>query len=449
MKTTSTSNVILECIDGDDDRFTATIEEGTSISIGHSSNKPDNSIRELSADDGNIFFSCLDGKLLIDASACKAVIKLNGNFIIKSAIGHNDILRIGQSIWKAHFPQLTAGAAKPESFNQLNRHFGALIGLDGLKDFKFGSVFSRVFKKHTFTQMEDQLVTGTSTNTPAITDIETSWAKPWLFSRLLALSVILTVILAVGVQTFQNPKIIPGLIFIGTFAVPVSTLIFFLEMNAPRNISIFLVVMLLFIGGVASLIVALIFFRSFDFLSGILGASAAGIIEETAKILIIVGIFGRAIRYKWILNGLLFGAAIGCGFGAFESAGYAFESFIGQGGGFSSGVESITIRGLLAPFMHIVWTANAAAALWLVKGDKKFAVGMLADPRFLRVMIASMLLHMIWNAPFTTIPLPFVYDLKYPVLGILGWIICFRLVQAGLKQLNEARHIEVQRLQAN
>ncbi|MEO7312444.1 MAG: PrsW family glutamic-type intramembrane protease [Chitinophagaceae bacterium] len=440
--------VILECIDGVDDHCTATIEPGSSISIGHMANDPNTSITELNEEHGNISFTYNNGLLMIDASSCKAVVKLNGNPVIKNSIGNNDILRIGQSIWKANFPAVLGSTVQQGTGNALKNQFGSLIGLEGLHDFKFRSLFSQVFKKHSFTEMEDQLITGTSSNTPAITDIETSWAKPWLFSRLLLLAVILSVALAMGVQTFENVKIIPGLIFIGTFAVPVSTLIFFLELNAPRNISIFLVVVLLFIGGVASLILALVFFKSFDFLSGLLGVSAAGIIEETAKLLIIVGIFGRAVRYKWVLNGLLFGAAIGCGFGAFESAGYALESFLGQGG-FGDGVYNIALRGLLAPFMHIVWTANAAAALWLVKGDKKFAWNMLANPRFLRVMIASMLLHMTWNAPFTTISLPVVLDLKFPVLGIIAWAICFRLVQAGLKQLNDARRVEVDRLSAS
>jgi hypothetical protein len=30
-------------------------------------------------------------------------------------------------------------------------------------------------------------------------------------------------------------------------------------------------------------------------------------------------------------------------------------------------------------------------------------------------------------------------DLKFLLLGVLGWVICLRLVQAGLLQLNKAR----------
>ena len=72
---------------------------------------------------------------------------------------------------------------------------------------------------------------------------------------------------------------------------------------------------------------------------------------------------------------LLIGAAVGAGFGALESAGYAFEAFLrpvasegGQGGltkGYNALVDNIVLRGFLAPFMHVIWTANAAAALWI------------------------------------------------------------------------------------
>ena len=220
-----------------------------------------------------------------------------------------------------------------------------------------------------------------------------------------------------------------------------------MEMNAPRNISIFMVMLLFFSGGVISLFVALIFFDRFQFVSTLLGASSAGIFEELAKVLIVVAMLGKLTRYKWILNGLLFGASIGAGFGAFESAGYAFTAFVGTHN-FEAGVDSIVLRGLLAPFMHVVWTANAVAALWLVKQDQRFQWKHLANPKFLRIMGSSIILHMLWNAPFGLIPVPIFLDLKFILLGVVGWIICFRLVQQGLKQLSSARLIEIERLQS-
>lgn len=323
----------------------------------------------------------------------------------------------------------------------IRARFNQLLGLEDLQDFRLGKIFSEVFSKHTLEDMEEQLITGTSRHTPSLSEIEIGWARPWLFARLLAISIALAVILYTGFDMFNNVIMVTGLLFVGTFAVPLSVLLFFLEMNVPRNVSIFMVTQLLFVGGLASLLVSILLFNRFDFIQSYLGASAAGIVEETAKLLIVIGLTARTTRYPWILNGLLFGAAVGTGFEAFESAGYAFGRILNNG--VDVGVSTIITRGLQAPFCHIMWTANAAAALWLVKKDQPFSWNMVQQPAFLRIFISSVALHMIWNAPFTVMSLPFGLDVKDLILGVIGWAITFRLIQAGLKQLNKARQEEV------
>lgn len=104
-----------------------------------------------------------------------------------------------------------------------------------------------------------------------------------------------------------------------------------------------------------------------------------------------------------------------------------------------SGVDNIIQRSLLARLMHIVWTANIGAALWIVKKDKPFRWEMLKESTFLKIFIAMVVAHMLWNVPFSIMPLPLGIDLKQVLLGILEWMICFRLIQMGLRQLNEAR----------
>lgn len=435
------STLVLECIDGKDDHFTIDVQASQSIVLSATDGENCTVIKELESHGGAIIITHSNNKIVVDATDCPVPVKINGNMVTKNELHVNDVLRIGNSIWRINPP---AQQHQPNAaVTNIRKGFTNFIGLEELKDFKIQHIFSQVFKKHSLAAMEDQLTTGTYNNTPALTDIETSWAKPWLFSRMLLISVAISVLLIIGYRTFENPNLLPGLMFIGSFAVPVSTLIFFLEMNAPRNISVFMVMALAFLGGVTSLFIALILFDKLDFLSDIMHASAAGLIEETAKVLVVVLIVGRFTRYKWVLNGLLFGAAIGMGFAAFESAGYAYRS-----GSFDGMVDNLILRGLLSPFMHIVWTANASAALWLVKGDRKFSWNMLGDMRFLRVLLSSMILHMIWNAEFGILKIPVFFDIKYPILGFLAWIICFRLVQAGLKQLNDARRAEVERLSA-
>lgn len=444
METTATlSTLTFECIDGKDDHFKIEIENGQKIILG--CGEAMTFIKELENQGGCVIVSHENGQLHIDASDCTVPVKINGNIIAKAIIRPIDVVKIGNSIWKYWLPATETSSAAAHA-NAVKKKFNTLIGLEELQDFKLKEIFSKVFQKHSLVDMEDQLVTGTFNNTPALTDIETSWAKPWLFSRMLLFSIIACFILVTGFNMFENINLVPGIIFVGSFAVPVSTLIFFLEMNAPRNISIFFTMMLMLMGGVVSLFVTLIFFDRLEFLQRIFSTPAAGIIEESAKILCVILIMGRLARYKWVLNGLLFGAAIGTGFAAFESAGYALNFMLQNN--FSTGLDIIILRGMLAPFGHIIWTGNAAAALWLVKGDKKFSWSMVKDMRFVRVLLSSVLLHMLWDTSFSLIPLPFVGDVKYLILGVVGWIITFRLIQTGLKQLNEARHAEVERLRA-
>ena len=423
--------ILLECIAGRDEHARIFVDEHP-IRIGHASLQPALAISELPAAEGFLVAQVRDGLLWIDATNCLQPVYINIREITTAPLQEADVLRIGSSIWRARYG---AGWGTTAS---LREGFTSLIGLEELKDFRLSDVFSQVFKKHTQEEMEEQLITGTARHTPALGDLPVGWAHPWLFARLLAVSAALAFILYTGFNLFLNIKLIPGLIFVGSFAVPMSTLIFFLEMNVPRNISIFRIIQLLFVGGIASIIVALIFFNRFDFFSSFLGASAAGIIEESAKLLIVALLLGRSPRYPWILNGLLLGAAVGTGFAAFESSGYAFEAMLGANS-VDVGVANIMLRGIDAPFTHIVWTANSAAALWLVKGSRPFSWDMLKAPAFLRVFLSSVLIHMCWDAPFGLIRLPLVMDLKFVILGLLGWVICLRLVQAGLQQLNKAR----------
>jgi protease PrsW len=443
---TATTTLVFECLEGKDVHFTVSLEPNQSVTLG-----PPNTnaiaIKELENMEGSIVLSYRNNLLHIETLGGTVPVKINTSNVTSGTIRTGDIVWIGRSLWRANYPT-TAVSGGNTSFDTtaIRNHFNNLIGLEDLKDFKLRSIFSQVFKKHSPSEMEDQLVTGTIRNTPALTEIEIGWAKPWLFFRLLALSIILDFVLIMCFHTFPNLNLLPGIIFIGSFAVPIATLVFFLEMNVPRNISIFIVMALMFAGGVASLVITLIFFDRLEFLSQAMGASSAGIIEESAKILCVILLLRKVKRYRWILNGLLIGAAIGTGFAAFESAGYALNSIL-QTQSFDQGVDNIVLRGVLAPFGHIIWTGNAAAALWLVKGDRNFEWSMLKDMRFIRVFLSSVILHFLWNLNFTIFYLPFVADVKMLILGVIGWAITLRLIQAGLKQLNEARRLEVEQLE--
>jgi len=301
-------------------------------------------------------------------------------------------------------------------------------GVEQLEDFSLKETFSEVFSRHSDEEVEEYFAIGGPSTTPSRDMVDTSWPKPWLFFRAMFMTIIGYACFAWAWHEFRNIILIPGLIFVGSFAVPFSALLFFFESNTRRNVSLFQIVKLVFIGIILSFVVSLISYRIIDVVTlRMLEPILAAFAEEPSKLLALLVVVNNK-KYPYILNGLLFGAAIGAGFAAFESAGYAFFYAIESGPGKMHQV--ILVRGMLSPFTHIVWTSMCAAALWRVKGGSKFSVTMLGDMRFLRVLFAAVLLHTVWNSG---IVLPF-YG-KYIILGVFAWVIIFGLLQEGLKQL--------------
>jgi RsiW-degrading membrane proteinase PrsW (M82 family) len=320
----------------------------------------------------------------------------------------------------------------PGALGAAARSMAGFVGLPPVRGFSVGDLLGEVFKRRSPSEVEDHLLAGTLRATPPLADVSPDWPRPWLFARLFASALLLYAIFHVGWLVFGNTNLLPGLMVIGSFIVPLSVVVLFYELNAPRNVSLFLITKLVLLGGAGSLLISLVLFRVGSDISSLIGASAAGLIEETGKLAAVL-LATRSlspVRYRYTLNGLVFGAAVGAGFAAFESAGYAFNTLLKQGSPDAmSGI--ILLRGVLSPAGHVVWTALAAGALWRVKGALSYHGTMLADGRFLRLFFTSVLCHVIWNAPFSIGH----WTLKYLVLAFVAWAVALSLVQDGLMQV--------------
>ncbi|MDO9364859.1 MAG: PrsW family glutamic-type intramembrane protease [Methylotenera sp.] len=253
--------------------------------------------------------------------------------------------------------------------------------------------------------------------------------KPWIFFRAMVGSLATFIIFLISWHLFNNVKVVPALIVVGSFAVPFAVLILFFELNTPRNISIFKIVQLVIVGGAISIIFSLMLFQVTP-LVGVFGASAAGIIEEYGKLVALITFLGTlgVRKYKYRLNALLLGAAVGTGFAAFESAGYALEA-----GMFQSADEMISViqlRGLLSPFAHIAWTAIAASAFWLARPKFSDSIDTIFSFEFLKLFALPVGLHFVWNFPFDGL-----FMMKYWILGFIAWVVIISLVQSGLKEV--------------
>jgi RsiW-degrading membrane proteinase PrsW (M82 family) len=381
-----------------------------------------------------------------------AKLRVAGVEVTQGTLSNGQQFQLGMSTWQVG----TAPVELTSLLGTLGDRLAKLTSTDKLVGFSLGAMFSEVFKGRKPGELEDYLIVGTPKTTPHIDEVMTGWPKPWFFMRVLIFMALVYFIFFEMFDISNNPRIVPGLIIMGSLVVPLATVFLFWELNTPRNISFHMVLILVCLGGVISLAVSLI---AFDVMKlDWLGAASAGICEETGKLLAVVLVV-RNVKYKYILNGLVFGAAIGGGFGAFETAGYAFSDGFFDGFlryflrnpnseevrkllghalvyGYDGMINLIHRRSYYAPFMHVAWSAIAAGALWRVKGGNPFRPGMLFDPRFLRTFFVPVLLHMFWNSPL--LRFEGALGLVKPILvGGIGWYVVLGLVQEGMRQIRD------------
>lgn len=332
-------------------------------------------------------------------------------------------------------------AAQRQVARSFSDHIADLARVERLEGFSLRELLSATFAKQDPNAIERHFSTGLPETTPTLAQIETGWPKPWMFVRLLLLSVLLFGGAVMLARTFGNPLLIPTIIVLGSIAAPMATVVFFYELNSPRNVSLYQVIRMVMIGGLVSIGFSLLLFELTAGLSWV-GPPLAGLVEEIGK-LATVFVIAKGLdakRYPYILNGLLFGASVGAGFAIFETMGYALTFLIGSNGDFGAMMQVIIARGLLAPFAHVVWTALAAGALWRVKLDQPLRTDMLFHPRVLRMLAVVMPLHALWNLGLIDLP----YFAKHLALGVVAWIIAFSLLQTGLKQIKAAQMAEAE-----
>jgi RsiW-degrading membrane proteinase PrsW (M82 family) len=379
-------------------------------------------------------------------------LRVAGADVTQGTLSNGQQFQLGASTWQVG----TAPVELTSLLGTLGARLSKLTSTDKLVGFSLTAMFSEVFKGRKPGELEDYLIVGTPKTTPHIDDVLTGWPKPWFFMRVMIFMAVVYFIFYQMFSLSENSRIVPGLIIMGSLAVPLATVFLFWELNTPRNVSFHMVLILVCLGGVISLAVSLIAFDVAHL--EWLGAASAGICEEIGKLLTVVLVV-RNTKYKYILNGLVFGAAIGGGFGAFETAGYSFsdgffdsflrffvrnpnsealDKLVGHAlvYGYDGMIYLIHRRSYYAPFMHVAWTAISAGALWRVKGANPIRIGMFFDPRFLRTFFVPVVLHMFWNSPL--LRFQGALGLIKPILvGSIGWYVVLGLVQEGMRQIRD------------
>lgn len=184
-----------------------------------------------------------------------------------------------------------------------------------------------------------------------------SWLKTFLAGGALWVATVL-ITFATG-----NVNLVPTVILLGSFLVPVTFVVFAFAradgVLTPQRIFTAFVV-----GGVLGVLGASVLESALLGKPSALGFVGVGLIEEAVKLGALWLLARRLDRYT-VRDGMVLGAAVGFGFAALESAGYAFTSlFTPNGLSLLNVVETEALRGALAPVGHGLWTAILGGALF-------------------------------------------------------------------------------------
>lgn len=160
----------------------------------------------------------------------------------------------------------------------------------------------------------------------------------------------------------RSATLLPTLILLGGFLIPVVFTLWAYERHS-RDLGVSAVLGCFLTGGTlgavgASLAGTYLLHPSLGTFAGI------GLTEEAAKLAALVFVLRRHPGIRGPRAGLVLGAAVGFGFAALESAGYAFTAAVSAPGTeLRTLLETEFPRGVLAPLGHGLWTAIAGGVL--------------------------------------------------------------------------------------
>jgi RsiW-degrading membrane proteinase PrsW (M82 family) len=201
--------------------------------------------------------------------------------------------------------------------------------------------------------------------------------------------------IATGVVIFltRNPALVPTLVLLGSFLVPVTFVSWAATRRDTGQVTVGLLFSTFLAGGVLGILAASVL-ESYLLRPSALLFLGVGLIEEAVK-LAALAILTRGLTVRTVRDGMILGAAVGFGFSALESAGYAFIAlFTSQGLSVIQVVETQILRGVVAPVGHGLWTAILGGVLFSASTRDHFVVGLRLFLAYLGVSV----LHALWDS---------------------------------------------------
>lgn len=323
------------------------------------------------------------------------------------------------------------------------------------QNFKWTTIFNETFKRHTQKQKDNLIVSGCESFMPSEATMLDEWTKPWLYARFGIWGIVFSALMLwMFKHVAASYSVIVLLMVVPAFVTPVTMLLFIYEMNVPRNISLIDLLKWVMFAGLISCSITFVIRDLLGMESDAAAWIGGPIPEEIAKLLMVVAII-YMLDTKYTLNGILIGCAVGVGFAAQESAGYAFNTFLStysQSGALDMDaiMDTGVIRGMLAFGGHSCWAALYGGAIAHIKGREKLNIKHFAHPLFWITFLSAIVLHVVWNFDWinkvilkmdneksmqTVYNIMYKYYGLYIVLIIVGWAILLKLIRMGLVEI--------------
>lgn len=299
-------------------------------------------------------------------------------------------------------------------------------------------IFSDVLKKHTPEQRAGVLIAGTPLTTPREAEMLSTWQKPFLFARFFVACLVMIGLCAL--MSFwgygQGDDI---MIVVLTIAIPLTLLLLTWEMNVPRDISLSEVIRMMLLGGMLSLITTCVLnaFKigaavALDDESIARNAVWAAVVEEPAKLAIVFCAL-RKKNYRYILDGVLIGMAVGTGFAVMESYCYVMEEMRTEGVLAAQNLallRSATLAG------HGTYAALYGGGLVMAKGASRVKARHLLQIDHLKYFAVSCLLHAAHNSVlYPVVVRTLRWDYAWNVIESILAMLCFLpLICKGVNQ---------------
>lgn len=191
-----------------------------------------------------------------------------------------------------------------------------------------------------------------------------------------------------------NSNLVPTVILVGSFLVPITFVAYAFEHRASDTLTEQTIFVGFVYGGILGVLGASLLEAAFLGQQSLASYVGVGLIEEGCKLAVLWFIARRLPEYL-TRDGVVLGAAVGFGFAAFETAGYAFNAlFTIKGLSLSSLVETQFLRGILTPLGHGLWTGILGGVLFHTARRGRLR---LSRSLVLWYVVVS-LLHAFWDA---------------------------------------------------